>query len=48
VQGYHLGRPMPVADLAGWMDGRPIGQAAEGRGPTVPARGPLRPVLDLR
>jgi EAL domain-containing protein (putative c-di-GMP-specific phosphodiesterase class I) len=48
VQGYHLGRPMPVADLAGWMDGRSIGQAAEGRGRTAQACGPLRPVLDLR
>ena len=46
VQGYHLGRPMPVADLPAWMAGRPTGRAPAGA-PAPRSRGPLRPVADL-
>jgi diguanylate cyclase (GGDEF)-like protein len=47
VQGYHLGRPMPVADLLGWLQGRPTGAPRCAGAPAPRTGGPLRPVLPL-
>jgi diguanylate cyclase (GGDEF)-like protein len=47
VQGYHLGRPMPVADLPGWLADRTAARVPAAREPAAVPDGPLSPVIAL-